>query len=138
MTTKTISISFASEVQDMINGLTNDVPSMLKSMNAGGTSTTIAQVLAQFETISAMLTEEEVVQPAALRDELCGLGSAPSSSRAQSAPSLASASRLVACDAFCGLHAELCTACASGCIPREREKRERVCHAYLWITTRSS
>jgi hypothetical protein len=43
-------------VQDMINGLTNDVPSTLKSMSVGGSSMTMAQVIAQFQTILDLLT----------------------------------------------------------------------------------
>ena len=56
-TTKTNSPSkFQVEVQDMINGLTNAVPSTLRSMSVGGNSMTIADVLAQFQAILQVLT----------------------------------------------------------------------------------
>ncbi len=55
-TTKTNSPSkFQTEVQNMINGLSNNVPSTLRSMLVGGSSMTMAQVLAKFQAISDML-----------------------------------------------------------------------------------
>ena len=55
-TKKTTSTSFATEVQGMITGFTNSVPSSLRSMLVGGTSMTVAQIIAQFTTIEDMLT----------------------------------------------------------------------------------
>ncbi len=47
---------FQVEVQTMINGLTNDVPSTLTSMIVSGTTLTIAEVIAQFNAILQILT----------------------------------------------------------------------------------
>jgi hypothetical protein len=56
-TTKSNSTSkFQTEVQDMINGLTNAAPSTLRSMSVGGNPLTLAQVLAQFQAILQVLT----------------------------------------------------------------------------------
>ena len=47
---------FQTEVQSMVNGLTNSVPSTLRSMLVSGTSMTIPQVLAKMQAILDMLT----------------------------------------------------------------------------------
>jgi hypothetical protein len=49
------SSKFLTEIQDMVNGLTNSVPSTLKSMSVGGDTMTIAEVLAQFQGILQVL-----------------------------------------------------------------------------------
>ena len=43
-TNKTTNSSFMTELQKMVNGLINDVPSSLRSMNVGGSSMTMPQV----------------------------------------------------------------------------------------------
>ena len=56
-TTKTNSPSkFQIEMQNMVNGLSNSVPSTLRAMLVGGTSMTMAQVLAKCQAILDMLT----------------------------------------------------------------------------------
>jgi hypothetical protein len=56
-TTKTNSPSkFQVEMQDMVNGLTGNVPSTLRTMLIGGTSMTVPQVLAKCQAILDMLT----------------------------------------------------------------------------------
>jgi hypothetical protein len=56
-TTKATGASkFQLEVQGMINGLTNDAPSTLKSMNVNGNSMTLPEVLAQLVAIQKVLT----------------------------------------------------------------------------------
>lgn len=55
-TNKTTNTGFMTELQNMVSGLTNDVPSSLKSMNVGGSSMTMAQVLAQMQTFLLLFT----------------------------------------------------------------------------------
>ena len=56
-TTKTNSPSkFQVEMQDMVNGLTGNVPSTLRTMLIGGTSMTVPQALAKCQAILDMLT----------------------------------------------------------------------------------
>ncbi len=55
-TTKSSSPSkFQTEVQNMLNGLSSNVPSTLRSMLVGGSSMTIIQVIAKFQAILDML-----------------------------------------------------------------------------------
>jgi hypothetical protein len=55
-TKKATSNVFLTAIQTLIAGLTNNLPSSLRSMNVGGNSMTIAQVLAQLQTALQMLT----------------------------------------------------------------------------------
>ena len=55
-TKKTTNSSFMTELQNMVNGLINDVPSSLRSMNVGGSSMTLPQVLAQMQAMLLLFT----------------------------------------------------------------------------------
>jgi hypothetical protein len=83
-TTKTTAPSFATEVHSMIDGLTNDLPSSLKSMPVGGNTMTIAQVIGGFQTILDMLdavTTTKSAYTAAVAAKKTGLLAARTSSR---------------------------------------------------------
>ena len=78
-TKKTSSTSFATELQTLINGLTNNMPSGTKSMNVGGSSLTIVQVVAQLTTALALITavtQTKAAYAAAVAAKKAGLAAA--------------------------------------------------------------